>query len=89
MKKLVFALLLLFSTNLSGQNKIEIASSDYTNQKVEMADQLRSDGKIYVVVAVILVILAGLFIYLFRIERNVKNLEKEIRDKSAIQESKD
>lgn len=45
-------------------------------QEVEMSDQFRADGKIYVVVGVILILLIGLFIYLFRIERKVKELEK-------------
>lgn len=47
-------------------------------QTVEMADQFRADGKIYVVIAVILVILIGLFIYLFRLDRKTKNLEEEL-----------
>lgn len=46
-------------------------------QEVEMADQFRADGKIYVVVGVILILLIGLFIYLFRIERNVKKLKEK------------
>lgn len=46
------------------------------SQDVEMADQFRADGKIYVVAGVILLLLIGIFIYLFRIERKVKKLEK-------------
>ena len=38
---------------------------------------LRSEGKIYVVVAVLVVILIGLFIYLFTIDKKVRQLEKE------------
>jgi len=45
-------------------------------QDAEMADGFRGEGKIYVVVGVMLILLIGLFIYLFRIERKVKNLEK-------------
>jgi CcmD family protein len=44
--------------------------------QVEMADALRSNGKIYVVVAVVLVILLGLFIYLFRLDRKISRLER-------------
>lgn len=43
---------------------------------VEMADGLRSNGKIYAVVAVCLTILIGLFIYLISIDRKLRNLEK-------------
>ena len=45
-------------------------------QDGEMADQFRAEGKIYVVVAVMLVLLLGIIIYLFRIERKIKKLEK-------------
>ena len=45
-------------------------------QDGEMADQFRADGKIYVVVAVMLVLLIGIIIYLFRIERKIKKLEE-------------
>jgi CcmD family protein len=40
-------------------------------------------GKIFVVVAVLAVILAGIFVYLFTIDRKVRNLEKEIEEKST------
>ncbi|MEM8894107.1 MAG: CcmD family protein [Bacteroidota bacterium] len=50
-------------------------------QSVEMADQFRSDGKIYVVIAVIGVLLAGFFIYLFVIDKKISKLEKSIKEK--------
>ena len=43
---------------------------------VEMADTMRSSGKIYVVVAVILTIFAGIIIYLIRLDRKMTKLEK-------------
>ncbi|HYH56200.1 MAG TPA: CcmD family protein [Anseongella sp.] len=46
-------------------------------QDVEMADALRQSGKIYVVVAVIAVIFAGLAIYLFSIDKKVSKIEKQ------------
>jgi CcmD family protein len=68
MKKLTFLLLLLLSiTSVFAQS----------DQKVEMADAMRSSGKIYVVVAVIAIIFAGLAIYLFSIDRRLKKIEKE------------
>ena len=42
-----------------------------------MADQMRSDGRIYVVIAVLLTILAGLVLYLMRLEKKINTLEKE------------
>jgi hypothetical protein len=46
-------------------------------QQVEMADTMRSNGKIYIVVAVCLTILMGLFLYVFSIDRKISNIEKE------------
>ena len=45
-------------------------------ESVEMADRMRADGKIYVVVAVVSTILIGLFIYLLTIDRKLNKLEK-------------
>jgi CcmD family protein len=45
---------------------------------IEMADQFRADGKIYVVIAVVLLILVGIFIYLFNLDKKVTRLEKEV-----------
>ncbi|MFN5421743.1 MAG: CcmD family protein [bacterium] len=41
------------------------------------ASVMRSNGKIYVVVAVLLTILIGLFAYIIRIDRKISKLEKE------------
>ncbi len=48
-------------------------------QQVEMADDFRKDGKIYVVVTVAAVILAGLFVYLFLLDRKVSKIEKQLK----------
>ena len=45
---------------------------------VEMATGMRSSGKIYVVIAVLLIIFAGLVIYLMRLDKKITKLEKEI-----------
>lgn len=45
--------------------------------KVDMADALRSNGRIYVVVAVVVLILIGLLFYLVRLDRKIARLEKE------------
>jgi CcmD family protein len=45
-------------------------------QPAEMADSMRSNGKIYVVIAVILTILAGLILYVIRLDRKISKLEK-------------
>ena len=45
---------------------------------VEMADTMRSNGKIYVVAAVIITIFLGIIIYLIRLDRKISKLEKEL-----------
>jgi len=47
------------------------------NTGVEMADGLRSSGKIWVVVLVLLTIFTGIFVYLFTIDRRIKKLEND------------
>ena len=42
-----------------------------------MASLMRSNGKIYVVVAVVLTILFGLIAYLIQLDRKISKLEKE------------
>jgi hypothetical protein len=52
------------------------------NAQVEMADQFRADGKIYVVVAIISVILAGLFAYLFVVDKKLGKIENQLDSKN-------
>jgi CcmD family protein len=47
-------------------------------QEVKMADAMRANGKIYVVVGIILIILIGLIFYLFSMDRKLSKLEKEL-----------
>ena len=47
-------------------------------QDAEMADTMRSNGKIYVVVGIILIILFGLIAYLLLLDRKITRLEKEM-----------
>ncbi len=46
-------------------------------QQKYTAFDMRSNGKIYVVVAVVLIILFGLFAYLIRLDKKISRLEKE------------
>ncbi len=79
MKKLLilFVFCLTCHFGLAQQSgKIAITENDYHNQQVSMADQFRADGKIYVVVAVIATVLAGIVVYLVVIDRKLAKLEK-------------
>ena len=64
---LTLALILSFTLNILAQS----------SNGVEMADSLRSSGKIYVVVLVISVVFIGLAIYLFSIDSRLKKIEKQ------------
>lgn len=50
-------------------------------QPVEMADTMRSEGKIYVVVAILLVIFVGLIGYLVFLDRKITRIEKKLPEK--------
>lgn len=57
---------LFFSLFATAQNEAEKAES-----------VMRSSGRIYVVIAVMVTILLGLILYLIRIDRKISKLEKE------------
>lgn len=56
-----------------------IAAMAQGNSSDDPNDFMRSNGKIYVVVAVAVVIISGLFLYLLNLERKIKRLEKEYK----------
>ncbi len=56
-----------------------ISHAQDEGNKVEMADTMRSNGRIYVVVAVVVVILVGLILYMVRLDRKITKMEKENR----------
>lgn len=76
MKKIIYFCFFVVSIAASAQDKIPISNEDYNNQEIEMADTMRSEGKIYVVVAVVLIILLGLLGYTAHIDRKLSKLEK-------------
>jgi len=49
---------------------------------VEMADLMRSNGKIYVLLAVVLLIFAGIVFFLMFLEYRLSKLEQEVEDDS-------
>jgi uncharacterized integral membrane protein len=58
-----------------------VTSVAFAQEEVEMADQMRSEGKIYVVVAILSLILTGLLLYVFVTDRKITRLEKKITEK--------
>lgn len=67
MTKLKYSFLLLTSVMLSSQLMAQDPEQGL----------MRSNGKIFVVMAVVLTILAGLFAYLINIDKKITRLEKE------------
>jgi hypothetical protein len=59
-----------------------LGSNAAVAQDAAMADTMRSEGKIYVVVAIILTVLAGLITYLFLLDRKVTKLERWLNEKA-------
>ena len=67
----------LFSRLLLSVVSLLLSMQSFAQDKPEMADVMRSNGKIYVVVAVCLTILIGLFLYVVMIDRKMSRIEKE------------
>ena len=58
---------------------LNLFAQQTVSQEVAMADQMRADGKIWVVVAVIGVLFAGIIGFLVSIDRKVSKLEKHLK----------
>ena len=54
-----------------------LITTTIASAQTEMADMMRSNGKIYVVVAVLATIFAGIFAYLVYLDRKIGKIEKE------------
>ena len=76
MKKIAAFLLVIISFAAQAQEKIAVTAADYSNNEVEMADIMRSEGKIYVLVGIIVLIFIGLLAYVIQTDRRVSRLEK-------------
>ena len=67
----------LFATIFCFSGLLVLAQKSTAGESSEMADVMRANGKIYVVVAVIVTIFIGLFLYLIRLDRKITKLERE------------
>ena len=66
----------IFSVFMMLLISIFIQAQDRTT-KTGFGETMRSNGRIYVVIAVILTILIGLILYLVRLDRKIRKFEKE------------
>ena len=68
-------IMMLFIVGFAAGTVQEVVPTMNANESVTMADTLRSNGKIFVVLAVVLIIQAGLFLMLWRLDRKLSTLE--------------
>src|SRR5688572_12738100 len=68
--------------NILGIALLFVSAVAHGQADAEMADVMRSEGKIYVVVGIILIVLTGLVVYLFILDRKVKKLENLLEEKN-------
>lgn len=65
---------------LLGREKYIISENDYISNSVSMADQFRSEGKIYVVILILSIIFLFLIMYLFYLDRRISSLKKKLNN---------
>jgi hypothetical protein len=71
MKKISILILLLFVQLLTFAQSAE--------GEMGLATTMRSNGKIYVVVAVALTVMVGLIVYLISVDRKISKIEKSLK----------
>jgi uncharacterized membrane protein YidH (DUF202 family) len=71
MKKFINTFLITIITTL-------VSFAQNAGDQIEMADRLRADGKIWSVIAVILIIFIGLILYLIKLDTKISKLEKKL-----------
>ena len=76
LKVLLVTMGLVLSLNLSAQEDYRPVDVDEADTRVEMADVMRSNGKIYVVVGILLIIFSGITYYTIRLDKKITKLEK-------------
>lgn len=74
LKKIYIILILLVLSSISAFAQ--------QSQSVDMADAFRADGKIYVVITVVALILVGIFIYLIALDKKIGKIEKEYKEQN-------
>jgi preprotein translocase subunit SecY len=68
-KKMLLAILLVFMQILAFGQDLAVNS--------ESNDLMRSNGKIFLVMTIVVVLMAGLLLYLISIDRKISKLEKK------------
>jgi hypothetical protein len=61
---------------------ISFLLSQAQSSQPAMADEFRADGKIYVVIGVLLIIFISIAVFLVVLERRIKKMEEKIKSKN-------
>ncbi|MGF1638619.1 MAG: CcmD family protein [Cyclobacteriaceae bacterium] len=80
MKKLLHYTSILLTLLLTSITGLLAQVTTESTQHVEMADTFRSEGKIYVVVLVAVVLFSGFTLFMVLTERKIARLEKTFKD---------
>jgi len=67
LKNILYTLMLLLISNFAN-----------ANNEIEMADQFRAEGKIYIVIAVISIVFAGFVAFVLYLDNKISNIEKKL-----------
>ena len=67
--KIIFTLLIVLLVNMQSMAQ---------SSQPQMADAFYANGKIYVVVGVLTIVLAGIVVYLFALDRKLTAMEKKL-----------
>lgn len=54
-----------------------LSLSSFQGETIEMADGIRSNGLIYIVVAIFVIMAIGILFYLFSLDRKISKMENE------------
>lgn len=64
-----------------------VMAQDSSATAIEMADKMRAEGKIYVVVLVVAIVFTGLIIFAVLTDRKVSSLERQVKSMKSGEDS--
>ncbi len=75
----IISLLVLGIAPISAQVDTNKVTAKTFSAEANVINTLSNDGKIYIVITVIAIIVLGLFAYLWRLDKKVTQLEKQLK----------
>ncbi|MDI9356088.1 MAG: hypothetical protein QM536_03565 [Chitinophagaceae bacterium] len=80
MKKIITILFICIQHQIYAQETQQITPHTSENTSIPMADAFRKEGKIYIVITIILIILIGIFLYILTIDKKIKYIEQKLTE---------